>query len=123
MIREIILVGAGGAVGSILRYLVALAVNGNGDGVRPVATLIVNVAGCFVIGCVAGLAQRFEWLPEYRLLLAAGFCGGFTTFSAFALENLRFLEQKDYVSVMTYVFLSVTLSIGATFTGLVISRG
>jgi len=121
MIREIILVGAGGAVGSILRYLFALAVNG--DGARPVATLIVNVGGCFVIGCVAGLAQRFEWIPEYRLLLAAGFCGGFTTFSAFALENLRFLEQKDYVSVMTYVFLSVTLSIGATFAGLVISRG
>ena len=123
MIREIILVGAGGAVGSILRYLVALAVNGNGDGARPVATLIVNVAGCFVIGCVAGLSQRFEWIPEYRLLLTAGFCGGFTTFSAFALENLRFLEQKDYISVMTYVFLSVTLSIGAAFAGLAISRG
>ncbi len=84
MDRSIFLVGIGGFVGSVLRYLVSVAFANWLGSPFPYATFAVNIAGCFVMGILFGLSERAGVLsPEMRALLMAGFCGGFTTFSAF----------------------------------------
>jgi fluoride exporter len=84
----------------------------------------VNVLGCLIIGVVFGLSERFDWMtPEWRFFLATGFCGGFTTFSAFALENIILLQNRDYFTFAIYAVLSFALCLAAAFTGLLITRG
>jgi CrcB protein len=83
----------------------------------------VNILGCFAVGCFYGAADRYGWFtPELRLLLAVGFCGGFTTFSSFAYENVWLLESRNYLTLGTYVVLSVALGLTAAFTGLWLTR-
>lgn len=124
MITNILLVGAGGALGSMARFLSVYGVaRVVGDRI-PLGTLAVNIGGCFVMGIVFGISHRFDWLtPEWRFFLATGFCGGFTTFSAFAYENLLLLQQRDYWTFAANVVLSVVLCLIAVFLGVFATRG
>jgi fluoride exporter len=124
MIVNILLVGFGGALGSIARFLSVYAVSRAVPDGFPLGTLVVNVTGCFAMGIIFGLSHRFDWLtPEWRFFLATGFCGGFTTFSAFAYESLILLQHRDYWSFALNAGLSFALCLAAVLLGLVITRG
>lgn len=122
MFKMAALVGVGGFLGTVARFLVGVATVREGVSGFPYGTFAVNVAGCFLIGIFAGLAERYDWLPETRVFLMTGLCGGFTTFSAFAIENVRLLQEKDYTTFALYTFASLAVGIAATFLGLVITR-
>ena len=95
MIRSIILVGLGGGLGSIFRYLTAVIINRHFSFLFPLATFLVNLLGCFLIGIFLGLFERQQWTdPDLKYFLVIGFCGGYTTFSTFALENINLLESN-----------------------------
>jgi len=112
MVRSLLLVGAGGAVGSMLRYAVSYAVSKYTQHPFPFGTFIINIVGSLLIGVLFGLAARNQWLQEGgMLLLATGFCGGFTTFSAFALENVNLMQKGQSVTAIIYVGLSVIVGL------------
>lgn len=115
MIKNFLLVGLGGGIGSVLRYATALLVNSK---LFPYATLVVNIIGSFIIGVVFALTLREGVLSNnWKLFLATGICGGFTTFSAFSLENMGLLQSGKYGMAITYIGLSVVVGIAATFLG------
>lgn len=108
-------VGAGGFVGSVLRYLVGLIPLGASAGF-PFKTLAINVAGAFAIGVICALAGRQAPLdPHLVLLLKVGVCGGFTTFSTFALEASDLIGAGQWPLAAAYAVTSVVLSIAAVF--------
>ncbi|GEO10772.1 fluoride efflux transporter CrcB [Segetibacter aerophilus] len=119
MKTNLILIGLGGALGSIVRYLVSLYVSKQFSSMAfPYGTFAVNVIGCVIIGIVYGMSERFHWLtPTLRLFLVTGFCGGFTTFSAFAYENLQLLQSSNYTGFALYTTLSFIVCIIAVFLG------
>lgn len=115
MIRDICIVGLGGCLGSILRYLASLLVTSK---IFPYATLSVNIIGSFIIGAVFALSIKETGISNnWRLFLATGICGGFTTFSAFSLENLGLLQNGKPVMALIYIFTSILLGIAASFLG------
>ena len=122
--RHLLLVGIGGFVGSMLRYLVSMYVQARtGETLFPWGTLVVTVAGSLVIGLVAGFSlrnQSFEM--NWRLFLATGVCGGFTTFSTFSNDSYLLLKQHQYYMLLLYVFVSFILSISATAAGYWVTR-
>lgn len=123
MTKGIVLVGIGGMAGSIARYLAAFLLTRLLPGAFPYGTFAVNVAGCFLIGAVVGLSEHYDWLTaEWRLFLATGFCGGFTTFSSFSYENIALLQDGDYATFAAYAGLSFVVGLAATFLGLVLTR-
>jgi CrcB protein len=123
MIKQILLVGLGGGVGSIFRFLTSYFTLKAGNHPLPVATFIVNMAGCLLIGLLAGIAIRQQWLDEnMRLLLMTGFCGGFTTFSAFSLENMQMFQSGQYVSLVLYVLASIVFGFAAVGVGLLLTK-
>ena len=123
MTLNIVLVGVGGMLGSILRFLAGQFVNPVRHSAFPYGTFAVNVIGSLLIGMVFGLSQRYEWMtPELRVFLAVGFCGGFTTFSAFAYENIVMLQEKDYFTFAIYSVLSFVVCLAATFIGLTLTK-
>ena len=119
MLNSVFLVGIGGAAGSIARFLTGYYVNKFIISPFPYGTFTANILGCFIIGLVFGLVQRFEWFtPELRLLFATGFCGGYTTFSTFAYENLHLLQTQQYSAFAIYTFISFSIGIMAVAAGL-----
>lgn len=109
-------VGAGGFLGSVLRYLIGLIPTPEGG--FPYLTLAINILGSLVIGVIAGFASRAGVLDDHlNLFLKVGFCGGFTTFSTFALETHSFFAKGSSVSALCYVALSVVLCVFAVFFG------
>ena len=123
MDRSILLVGIGGFVGSIARYLVAILFSSQISSVFPFATLTVNVLGCFLIGILFAMSDRGNLLsPEWRILLTTGFCGGFTTFSTFSYESLRLMQDGEYLYLAAYVFISVFVGLTATYLGIALVR-
>lgn len=109
---NILLVGIGGAAGSILRYLLQRTLNVN----FPYGTLLVNIAGCLLIGLLWGLFTRHVD-EQRRLLLVTGFCGGFTTFSTFTYEGVEMLMENRWMTFLLYTFLSVVAGLAATYFG------
>ena len=106
-------VGAGGALGAILRYLIGLIDLHSAAGF-PYKTLAINVIGSFAIGCIAALAgARSEVSPNLILFLKVGICGGFTTFSTFALESTELIQSGKPVLAVLYMAASVILSLAA----------
>ena len=117
---NLLLVGFGGGVGAMARYLVGGWVLHQTMQERiPYGTLVVNLIGCLAIGLIAGAAERFEVLtPEARLFLITGVLGGFTTFSAFGYETVFLLRRGEPLVAATYVGASVGLGLLAVWLGL-----
>lgn len=113
--KACLIVGAGGAIGSMLRYLMSL-ISLDETVIFPVKTLAVNVLGAFLIGIIAALAlKNADFDPKLTLLLKTGLCGGFTTFSTFALELYDLMSGGHWAMALGYVALSVILCIVAVF--------
>lgn len=119
----LLLVGAGGAIGSMLRYLTGLWALHRFGPSFPWGTLWVNVTGSFLIGVLAELIMRkFGASAEMRVFLITGVLGGYTTFSAFSLDAIMLFERGDIALAATYVAASVVLSLLAVFGGLALMR-
>ena len=115
--KSFLLVFLGGGLGSSLRYLVSITMNQYSK-VLPFGTFTVNILGCLLIGLILGYAQKENTLTSNQtLLLATGFCGGFTTFSAFANENLELIKNGELFNFSVYTIGSVLIGILAVFIG------
>jgi fluoride exporter len=118
--KEILLVGLGGCIGAIGRYkigawILPLSLNSR----FPVSTFAVNIIGCFLIGVLAGLAEKHgAFSLEWRLFLMTGILGGFTTFSAFGYDGLYLLRKGDPVMAITYATATVGVGLLAVWAGL-----
>jgi CrcB protein len=123
-VLAIVLVGVGGFLGSVLRYLVGGWVHQALDNPWfPYGTLFVNLIGCLVIGFLGGLTEsRHVFNPETRLFLFLGVLGGFTTFSSFAYETSALLNDGQFVAASLNVGLQVMLGLVAVWTGSFLSR-
>ncbi len=116
MIKAIILVGLGSAGGGILRYLTGKWIHSAIATSFPLGTMTVNILGCFLIGLIYCLfSKNTPTDTGMQLLLATGFCGGFTTFSSFMHENYTMIEQGNIVHLALYTGLSVVLGILALY--------
>ena len=123
MIRNILIVGIGGGIGSIARYLCQKFFIETYPQTFPLGTFLVNIFGCFLIGLFYALSEKGNVLtPEWRLFLATGLCGGFTTFSAFAYENVILLKTDHILIFGLYAAGSVALGILATFCGMALLK-
>lgn len=121
--QMLLAVAAGGALGSVGRYLTAGAIGQALGTAWPWGTLAVNVIGGFAIGLLAGLmALRWSVTSELRGFLITGILGGFTTFSAFSIEVMTMVERQDWGPAAGYVVASVLLSLGAAGGGLALAR-
>lgn len=121
--NQILLVALGGALGSVCRYLVGIGALKLMGASFPWGTLTVNVAGSFAIGVLAELiVVRFGASAELRLLLITGFLGGFTTFSAFALDAVTLFERGASLAATSYLFVSIVASIAAAIAGIALMR-
>ena len=119
---ECIVVGAGGFIGAVCRYLIGL-IPVNENLAFPVKTFAINILGSFIIGLIAGLALKNNALnPRAVLFLKVGICGGFTTFSSFALETGDLIKGGNTVTALLYVILSVAAGVAAVFGGQAVVR-
>jgi len=123
MLRNVLLVALGGAAGSVLRYLTSVFVNRYFQSVFPWATLAANIIGCFLIGYFFGYLQKNQTADSgLKWLLITGFCGGYTTFSTFANENLTLLQSGNGAMGFVYIGSSVIVGIAAVWIGLFVSQ-
>jgi CrcB protein len=121
--KNILLIGFGGGVGSIARFLCQKYIYESHPHPFPFGTMTVNVAGCFLIGLFCALADKGNLLtPEWRLLLITGFCGGFTTFSTFAYENINLLRSSEVMYFILYVAASIIFGLLATWLGIILVK-
>jgi CrcB protein len=118
---EYLAVALGGAAGSVLRYALSTFFRTAVPGSFPLGTLVVNLLGSFLIGlCAAWLERGMPWIRPW---LMAGFLGGFTTFSAFSLENMKLLRDGHLATALGYTLLSVCAGILLAFAGYALARG
>jgi CrcB protein len=123
MIKTLLLIGTGGFLGSISRYLASRFMQSNFPSAFPFGTFFVNLTGCLLIGLIYGISEKSSLFNSgWKIFLTAGFCGGFTTFSTFANENLAMLRDGDFFHFFLYTGLSVFLGIGATFIGVLMTK-
>lgn len=115
MIRLALFVGLGGMLGSMLRFLISQWILKFTPGVAPSGTLLVNVIGSFLLGFLFHYFGKME--RPYYLLLTSGFCGGFTTFSTFSVENIDLLLTNNISSALLYISLSLVLGLSAAGLG------
>lgn len=122
--QQVLLVGAGGFVGSALRFLVGGWVHQLlPRAALPVGTMSVNLVGCLLIGFLGGLAEFRSMIgPQARLFLMIGVLGGFTTFSTFGYEALGLLREQQNTGAAVYVGVQVALGICAAWIGLSLAR-
>lgn len=108
MIKNIFLVLLGGGIGSVVRYLLSYFLTKNSTTQFPWATFIANCLGCLIIGLLFGYIQKNNVQNEtLKLLVITGFCGGFTTFSTFSLENIQFIQNQNYNLALLYTISSI----------------
>ncbi|WP_430334766.1 fluoride efflux transporter CrcB [Rhodococcus sp. ACT016] len=107
------LVVAGAVIGAPLRYLTDRAVQSRHDSVFPWGTLLINITGCLVLGCVTAAAPSTAWMA----FAGTGFCGTLTTFSTFSYENVRLTEEGDYLYAALNIVVSVIAGLGAALLG------
>lgn len=118
MIKQFFLVFIGGGLGSVLRFIIGKWLNNTQNGI-PYGTFAANILGSFLIGLILGYAAKNNNLSEGQiLLLATGFCGGFTTFSTFAYENHMLLKSGDFSSFAIYTIASFIVGFLAVFAGM-----
>jgi fluoride exporter len=118
-VRILLLIGLGGGIGSTFRYLSTLYVSKYYAGLFPFATLLINVLGSLLIGVLFGCMERYQWSHvDLKFLFITGFCGGYTTFSTFAFENVNLMQSNQTATAFIYIGLSVVASLTATWAGL-----
>lgn len=118
MFRSIIIVALGSGIGGALRFVLSKWIQGSVATSFPVATMVVNMTGCLLIGLFYGLFDRSSFLgSDMKLLLTVGLCGGFTTFSTFMNENLQLLRVGNYLYSALYAAGSLFLGLLAVFVG------
>lgn len=123
MVKTLVIIGSGGFIGSVMRYVVQRAVQEKFMLVFPWGTLTVNVLGSFLIGFIFGLADQGKGPAEdWKMFLTVGICGGFTTFSAFSHENLMLLREGHLLQAFFYTVFSVALGLAAVYFAYFISR-
>lgn len=118
MFRSILIVGLGGAIGAALRYIINISTLKFQFSDIPIATLLVNIIGCFLAGMFFHLVEKnIEFSDDLRLLLITGFCGGLTTFSALTIEEYSFISNKQFLLASVYIGLTVTFGLLAFWAG------
>jgi len=118
MVKLILYIGSGSFLGGIARYLASRAIQNAAVSSFPWGTFAVNIAGCFLIGLLYGISERSSNPgTEWRMFLTVGFCGGFTTFSTFSLENVALMKDGNFLIMAIYASLSVFLGLFATYLG------
>ena len=116
--KQLFLVFIGGGFGSVLRFILSKWLNNTANGI-PYGTFTANIIGSLLIGIILGLVAKNSTLSQSQtLLLATGFCGGFTTFSTFAYENHVFLKAGDFTSFAVYTIASFVIGFLAVFFGM-----
>jgi CrcB protein len=117
-------VALGGAIGTVARYVLTLAIQERAGAGFPVATLLINVSGSIVLGFLMRYALESTAVsPELRLLFTTGFCGGYTTFSTYSYETARLIEDGEWRRAAVYAVLSVVVSLAGMFAGFAAARG
>ena len=121
--KHLLLVGLGGFIGSVARFLVSkLNLSWHFFSI-PMGTLTVNVLGSFIIGILVGISAKSDLIStDLRVFLMVGFCGGFTTFSSFSSENLMLLQNGQVVTVLIYTSLSILLGFLAVYLGYIFTN-
>lgn len=120
--KTLLLVFLGGGIGSLLRYLTSIITQKFYNGTFPVATLTVNIIGCLLIGILVGFFEKIHVNPNLKFLFITGFCGGFTTFSAFSMESISLIQNQQTALALTYILLSVFLGLIAVWAGLFLAK-
>lgn len=116
--RSFIAIGLGGAIGSVLRYIVSLLTSRSAESSFPWSTFMVNIIGCFLMGILFSISEKYAWFSnDMRLFFITGFCGGLTTFSAFALENWKYVQQGQMFLFLWYSLVSVVSTLLAVWIG------
>jgi CrcB protein len=123
MIRTLLLIAFGGGIGSVLRYLTSVLVQKYYASVFPLATLITNVLGCFIIGLLMGVFEKNQVVTsDLKWLFVTGFCGGYTTFSTFGYENISLFQNNNSVLAFLYIGGSIFMGLFAVWLGLILTK-
>jgi CrcB protein len=123
MLKQILFVGLGGGIGSILRYLISVFTNKHFDLKFPIHTFTVNILGSLLIGLAIGYLQKTgNSDSSLKYLITIGFCGGFTTFSSFAFENINLFNGNNTWTAVLYISLSLILCLLAVVLGMQIIK-
>jgi len=118
MLKTLFIIGSGSFLGGVARYLTSRVVQNSFASAFPYGTMAVNLLGCLLIGLIFGVSERTNMISdEWRIFLTVGFCGGFTTFSTFANENMTLLRDGNFFYFALYTGLSVFLGLVAVFFG------
>ncbi len=122
LFKTMLLVGTGGFLGSVLRFLVYYFVERTWEGAFPWGTFVVNIVGSFLIGILFGFWSKEMLSESGNRLWITGFCGGFTTFSTFSQDGLRLLQQGHGLALGIYIVGSILLGLAAAYAGAVLVK-
>ncbi|MCD6018820.1 MAG: hypothetical protein K0S53_1941 [Bacteroidetes bacterium] len=120
--KILLVIGTGSFIGGIFRYLLSQLIHTKFPSSLPYGTLVVNILGCFFIGLIFALSERINLPQEWRLFLATGLIGGFTTFSAFSNETVTLIRDGQFWYATVYITASVLFGLFATFLGFTIIK-
>jgi len=123
MLKSILIVGFGGFIGTVARYLTSRYFQENIASVFPWSTFTINILGSLLIGIFYGISEKGDFLsPDFRLFLTVGICGGFTTFSTFSNDAFLLLRQDEWLRFAFYTSMSFFLGLLAVYFGRIIIK-